>query len=239
MKSFAWLRARPRAVASTGILTAAAVAITTMAFVYEGNPTTEVDLNDGGVWVTKQSALLVGHFNHESQVLDGGVRTTSGDYDILQAGAHVLVVDEAESSVTAVDPAMVTLTESANIPGGAKVVLGGPTVAILDPASGDLWVVPAAAIGSFEIEGTEAVTDVGEKADVTVSADGTVYAVSTEDAELVTVRTDAEGAPLEASRSGVDGLETGASASISAVGQRPVILDADSGTLFADGRQTE
>ncbi len=239
MKSFAWLRSRPRAVASTGILTAAAVAITTMAFVYEGNPTTEVDLNDGGVWVTKQSALLVGHFNHESQVLDGGVRTTSGDYDILQAGAHVLVVDEAESSVTAVDPAMVTLTESANIPGGAKVVLGGPTVAILDPASGDLWVVPAAAIGSFEIEGTEAVTDVGEKADVTVSADGTVYAVSTEDAELVTVRTDAEGAPLEASRSGVDGLETGASASISAVGQRPVILDADSGTLFADGRRTE
>ena len=48
MKSFAWLRARPRAVASTGVLTAAAVAITTMAFVYEGNPTTEVDLHDGG-----------------------------------------------------------------------------------------------------------------------------------------------------------------------------------------------
>lgn len=239
MKSFAWLRSRPRAVASLSVVTAAAVAITTMAFVYEGNPTTEVDLHDGGVWVTKQSALLVGHFNHESQVLDGGLRTTSGDYDILQSGANVLVVDETESSVTSIDPAMVALNESANVPGGAKVVLGGSTVAVLDPKSGDLWVVPAAAISSFEVEGTEPLVTLGEGADVAAGLDGTVYAVSPEDAELVTVRTDAQGAPAEPARSGVEGLGSESAVSVTVVGDRPAILDSGTGTLFVDGRRTE
>lgn len=238
MTSFAWLRARPRALASAGVVTAAAVAITTMAFVYQGNPTTEVDLHDGGVWVTKQSSLLVGHFNHESKVLDGGLRTTSGEYDILQSGENVLVVDESDASVTAIDPAMVTLTESADIPGGAKVVLGGSTVGILDRESGDLWVVPAQAVGSFAVEATEPLVTLGKGADVAAGLDGTVYAVAPEDSELVTVRTDAEGSPADPERSGVDGLDPEAPLSITVVGDRAAILDADSGTVFVDGRRT-
>lgn len=239
MKSFAWLRSRPRAVASLSVVTAAAVAITTMAFVYEGNPTTEVDLHDGGVWVTKQSALLVGHFNHESQVLDGGLRTTSGEYDILQSGQDVLVVDENDSSVTAIDPAMVALTESANIPAGAKVVLGGSTVAVLDPASGDLWVVPVAGISSFEVEAAEPIATLGKGADVAAGVDGTVYAVSAEDAELVTIRPDAEGAPTDPSRTTVEGIGAESALSITAVGDRAAILDTAAGTVFVDGRRIE
>ena len=156
MRAFAWLRARPRAVASAAVLSAGAVAITTLAFVYEGFPTTEVDLHDGGVWVTKQSSLLVGHFNHESQVLDGGLRTSSDEYDILQSGDDVVMVDPQAASVTAIDPAMVSLTDSANVPAGAKVVLGGATLAILDPAKGSLWVVPAAGLGGVRRRGHRA-----------------------------------------------------------------------------------
>lgn len=111
MKIFTWLRARRSAVTSTAVVTASALAITTMAFVYQGFPTTEVDLNDGGVWLTKKQSLLVGHFNHESRVLDGGLRTTTDDYDILQAGPTVLVVDDAASTVATVDPAMVSMSE--------------------------------------------------------------------------------------------------------------------------------
>ena len=104
MKSFAWLRAHRRALSSASVVTVSAIAITTMAFVYEGFPTTEVDLHDGGVWVTKKQSLLVGHFNHESRVLDGGLRTTSEDYDVLQAGTTVLVVDDTNSTVASDDP---------------------------------------------------------------------------------------------------------------------------------------
>ena len=153
MKSFAWLRARPRTLASAGVVTASALTITLLAVGYEGFPTTEVDLHDGGVWVTKSSAMLVGHFNHESQVLDGGLRTTGDQYDILQSGETVLVVDSGDATVTTIDPAMVVLTDSAQLPAGAEVVLGGPTVAVMNPSSGDLWVVPSEGIDAFEFQG--------------------------------------------------------------------------------------
>lgn len=240
MRAFAWLRSRPRAVASAAVLSAGAVAITTMAFVYEGFPTTEVDLNDGGVWVTKQSSLLIGHFNHESQVLDGGLRTSSDEYDILQSGYEVVMVDPQASSVSAIDPAMVSLTDSANIPAGAKVVLGGATLAILDPAKGSLWVVPAAGLAGFDVAGTEPTAEIGADGDVTVGTDGTVYAVSAESADVVTVPADAEGEPGKPSRSGLSGLDKGSDVSITAVGTTAVVLDATSGAVLSTrGLHTE
>ncbi|HEX5858836.1 MAG TPA: Ig-like domain-containing protein [Microbacterium sp.] len=235
MKSFAWLRAHRRALSSASVVTVSAIAITTMAFVYEGFPTTEVDLHDGGVWVTKKQSLLVGHFNHESRVLDGGLRTTSDDYDVLQAGTTVLVVDDANSTVASVDPAMVSMTDAAGVPGDAKVVLGAETVAVLDRASGDLWVVPAEGIGSFQVEGTDPLAELGKGADVTVGVDGTVHAVSTANSELVTVAVDADGAPGEPTTSGIEGLDESSKATITAVGTTAVVLDAGSSTLISSG----
>ncbi|WP_438354542.1 Ig-like domain-containing protein [Microbacterium sp. CJ88] len=224
MTSFAWLRARPKALASAGAVTAAAVTITTLAFVYQGLPTTEVDLHDGGVWVTKKSSLLVGHFNHESQVLDGGLRTGSDSYDILQSGSRVLVVDQTHFTVTPVDPAMVTLTNSADLPSGAKVALGGGTVAILDPSSGALWAARADTVGSFTAKGVDPNATLGEGADVAVGVDGTVHAVSTHDGEIVSIAMNANGEPQDPSRQAVDGVKDAKDASISAVGSTAVVL---------------
>ncbi|MFD4958769.1 Ig-like domain-containing protein [Microbacterium sp. NPDC058389] len=237
MRSFAWLRARPRTLASAGVVSAAAVAITTLAFVYDGLPTTEVDLHDGGVWVTKQSSLLVGHFNHESEVLDGALRTPSQDYDILQSGATVLMVDAENSTVSTVDPANVALAEPADLPGSAVVALGGQTVAVLDPAKGGLWVAPAG--GSLKIKGEDPVVELGKGAAVAVGLDGTVYAVSPDKGEIVVVRTDAEGEPGDPESRALDGLKKDAKASITVVGDQPVVLDSDSGTVFADGTQVK
>ena len=41
MRSFTWLRARPRTLASIGVVSAAAVTLGILAFTYEGKPTTE------------------------------------------------------------------------------------------------------------------------------------------------------------------------------------------------------
>ncbi|MFK4835443.1 Ig-like domain-containing protein [Microbacterium sp. ZW T2_14] len=238
MKSFTWLRARPRALASAGAVTAAAVTITTLAFVYQGVPTTEVDLHDGGVWVTKRSSLLVGHFNHESQVLDGGLRTTSDDYDILQSGSTVLLVDQAGSALSVIDPGMVAMSGAAGMPGDADVALGGDTVAILDRASGDLWVVPSQSVGSFQIEGTDPIVNLGEGADAAVGVDGVVYAVAPETGELVTIRTGSDGAPEDPVRSGLPDVDDKAELSVTAVGDKPVVLDSSTGTVIVDGRAT-
>ncbi|MCR2763865.1 Ig-like domain-containing protein [Microbacterium sp. zg.B48] len=235
MKALSWMRARPKALASAAGVTVGVVAITTMAFSYEGFPTTKVDLNDGGVWITKTSSLLVGHFNHESTVLDGGLRTTGENYDILQDATNVLVVDEGGSTVTAVDPARVSLGDSAGIPSAAKVSLGNKTAAILDTKSGALWVVPVRGIASFEIEAADPVAELGENADVAVAVDGTVFALSTARGEVVTVSVDNEGEALEPSTASLGELDSSAQSTITAVGRTPVVLDAAAGAVLTPG----
>lgn len=235
MKALSWMRERPKTLASAAGVTVGVIAITTMAFTYEGFPTTKVDLNDGGVWITKTSSLLVGHFNNESTILDGGLRTTSENYDILQAAANVLVVDDSASTVTAVDPARVSLGDSTVIPSSAKVALGGSTAAILDEDSGDLWVVPVKGISSFEIEAAEPTAELGDSSDVTVGDDGTVFGLSGERGEVVTVPVDNEGAPRDPSTASVGELDLSKRPTITAVGRTPVVLDAAAGVLTSPG----
>ncbi|WP_337002584.1 MULTISPECIES: Ig-like domain-containing protein [unclassified Microbacterium] len=229
------MRERPKTLASAAGVTVGVIAITTMAFTYEGFPTTKVDLNDGGVWITKTSSLLVGHFNNESTILDGGLRTTSENYDVLQAAANVLVVDDSASTVTAVDPARVSLGDSTVIPSSAKVALGGSTAAILDEDSGDLWVVPVKGISSFEIEAAEPTAELGDSADVTVGDDGTVFGLSGERGEVVTVPVDNEGAPGDPSTASVGELDLSKRPTITAVGRTPVVLDAAGGVVTTPG----
>ncbi|MDN3497375.1 Ig-like domain-containing protein [Planococcus sp. APC 4015] len=229
------MRARPKALASAAGVTVGVVALTTMAFTYEGFPTTKVDLNDGGVWITKTSSLMVGHFNHESTVLDGGLRTTGESFDILQDATNVLVVDTGASTVTAVDPARVSLGDSAGIPGAAKVALGAKTAAILDQSSGTLWVVPVQGIAQFEIEAADPVADLGENADVAVAEDGTVFGLSTARSEVVTVAVDNEGEALEPASASLGDVEPSAESSITAVGRTPVVLDPAAGAVMTPG----
>ncbi|MGY1551469.1 Ig-like domain-containing protein [Microbacterium sp. A588] len=216
-------------------VTAAVVAIGTLAFVYDGNPTTKVDLNDGGVWITKTSSLLVGHFNHESTVLDGGLRNSGEQFDILQDEETVLVVDSGDSALTSVDPARVSLGDSTTLPADAKVALGHDTAAILDQKSGDLWVVPVAGIAGLEIRGSEPLVELGPNADVAVAQDGTVFGLSGERGEVVTVPVDNEGAPLEPTVESVGEIGTSVTPSITAVGSTPVVLDAAEGAVMTPG----
>ncbi|MET0303548.1 MAG: Ig-like domain-containing protein, partial [Microbacteriaceae bacterium] len=235
MKALSWMRARPKALASAAGVTVVGVAITTMAFTYDGFPTTKVDLNDGGVWITKTSSLLVGHFNHESTVIDGGLRTTGENYDILQDAANVLVVDEGDSTLAAVDPARVSLGDSARIPGASKVALGARTAAILDEESGSLWVVPVQEIAQFEIEAAEPVADLGENADVAVAQDGTVFALSSARGEVVTVPVDNEGQALEPSSASLGDADLSEQSTITVVGRTPVVLDQAAGAVMTPG----
>lgn len=240
MKALSWLRTKPKTAASIAGVTAGIVAIGTLAFAYEGNPTTKVDLNDGSVWITKSSALMVGHFNNESTLIDGGLRTTGESFDIVQDESTILVTDTSNSTLTAVDPARVSLEDSTTIPGGAKVALGEQTTAILDPQSGNLFVVPVKGISGFELEGAEPTAELGKNSDVTVGVDGTVYAVSGEKSEVVTIPVDNQGEPLDAQTASLGELDTSIAPSITAVGTTPVVLSpADSAVMTPGGFRTE
>ncbi|OJU40809.1 MAG: hypothetical protein BGN97_16610 [Microbacterium sp. 69-10] len=239
MRLMTWARARPKTLAATAGVLTGSVVLTGMALAYDGLPTAKVELNDAGVWLTKSSKLLVGHFNHESTVLDGGLRTSSEDYDILQNGPTVLVVDHGNSTLTAVDPANVSLTDSATIPGDAKVALGDRTAAVLDRASGSLWVLGASEIAGFDIKGADPIAKLGANADVTVAHDGTVFAVSPKDGDIVTVPVDDQGAAIDPKTSALDGVKGASEPSITAVGDVPVVLNPSDGTVLAAGVRAE
>ena len=235
MKALTWVRSRPKTLASAAGVAIGAITLTTMAVAYDGLPTTKVDLNDAGVWLTNASSLLVGHFNNESTVIDGGMRTSSDDYDVLQDAQTVAVVDSGNHTLTAVDPARMALTDSAPIPPDAKVALGHLTTAVLNRKSGELWVTSAKGIAGFDMKAVEPVAELGKGADVTVGRDGTVYALSGEQGEVVTIPTDPEGLPLEPSSASVGEIDPSGDPSITAVGTTPVVLDPAAGVVTTPG----
>ncbi|MFD5224363.1 Ig-like domain-containing protein [Microbacterium sp. NPDC058342] len=235
MRALSWVRARPKTVASAAGVVAGAVLITGMAVAYDGLPTAKVELNDAGVWLTNTSSLLVGHFNHESTVIDGGLRATSDSYDILQDAETVLIEDDGNDTLTAVDPARMAMTDSAPIPSEAKVALGRRTTAVLNRKSGELWVTSAKGLSGFDIKGVDPVAELGEGADVTVGRDGTVYALSGERGEVVTIPTDPEGLPLDPQTSSVGEIDLAEPPSITVVGSTPVVLDPAAGVVTTPG----
>ncbi|WP_424449307.1 Ig-like domain-containing protein [Microbacterium arborescens] len=238
MKSTSWLRARPRTLLSAGVVTIAALTIGTLAVAYEGEPTTEVDLHDGGVWVTKQSSLLVGHYNNESRVLDGSLRTTSAEYDVLQSGPRVVVVDADGSAMSAVDPAKVVLSGTAEVQPGAQIALGSDTVSVLD-AAGALRTVQFAGVNGFSFEANEPIAELGEKATATVGTDGTIYAASAGGASLYAYAPIGDGTVAQTAERSLEGIAEDHELAITSLGQTPFVLDRDTGVLYGgDGSQT-
>ena len=140
---------RPRAVRRlTRRLPAIAVIVVSLivsglAVAYRGMPTAEVDVDDGGIWVTNESRQLVGHLNYDSRTLDSALRTDTADFDIGQAGETVTLSDLVAGSVAPIAVAEVSVGAAVSLPDTAVAVQGGDRVGVLDPDEGDLWVASA------------------------------------------------------------------------------------------------
>ena len=91
-----------------GFAVVAAVVVGAAVF-YPGFKTTEVELNDGGVWVVSKSKNAVGRLNYPSRVLDGAVTPASTTFDVLQDAGEVFVDDGAGSTLNQVSPANMRL----------------------------------------------------------------------------------------------------------------------------------
>ncbi|MCB2413183.1 Ig-like domain-containing protein [Demequina sp. TTPB684] len=229
MTWLARLRER-RGVASGAVVTMSAMTLGVLAFLDDGVPSTDVELHDGGVWLTNESVLMVGHLNHQSRTLDGSYRTTTGQFDVAQSGNTIVVHDTANSTVALVDPAALTAPSLAALPAYAEFGLGGDTAAILDPTDGRLWVVPVSRLSSLDIKATEPVAEIGGGAALAVGPDGLVVAVSAETGEIVTASLAGPLADTD-QREALD-LPDDAEVTVTLVGDRIVVLDASSSMLW-------
>lgn len=198
----------------------AAVLILT-AVLYQGIPTAEIDVDDGGIWVTNQSRQLVGHMNYETRTLDSALRTQNAEFDITQFKDSVVLADRSTSAVTPIDPATVRLTNASPIPEGAKIVQGGQRLAVLDPQAGHLWVTPADAPAAAFTEETATASDLDDGT-VAATSSGTVFGLSGR-GTLVTVMP--QGVVDEISTEEISDLPAGDKTQLSAVGERPVAFE--------------
>ncbi|GAB1510985.1 Ig-like domain-containing protein [Actinophytocola sp. KF-1] len=229
----------------------AAGVLVTYALSSEGYPVRQVDLNDGGIWVTSDRDGLFGRLNKPAGSLDAAFYPPGGaqqsyQLDVAQDGAAVVARDRAAGTLLPVDVTRgVSLAEQAvPVPAGAQVRMAGGTVAVLDPAKGAVWAsrvdtaTGVTGLTALDTTGAPLATVDGSKEDAGVSlavgTDGTVFAVSATGKTAV-VRVDG-GAFTEPA---YDSLGTRfRSVRATMVGGRPVVLAPGDGVVVVPGGAT-
>lgn len=130
---------RRKAIAATAFSLAAAVLVTGAILYPGGFKTTEVDLNDGGVWVVSKSKNAAGRLNYPSKSLDGAVTPASKDFDILQQAGDIFIDDPEGATINPVSAANMRLGGDQKLPGSADVSFGHKVLAVTDPSKGKVW----------------------------------------------------------------------------------------------------
>ncbi|WP_307864953.1 Ig-like domain-containing protein [Myceligenerans salitolerans] len=224
-----------RAVASAGVVAVFSGALVALALWYDGEATADVVLNDSGIWVTRVSHGELGRYNFEAGSIDGIMATNSTTFDVSQDGGRVLLDDDGASEASPVDPAHLQLDGTLALPAGAQVASGGATSAVYDGESGRLWVLPFDGAQAFDEEKLDPTAEIGTGGALAVGTDGTVYVATTaEGGQLTVVPTSGRGTPGEVGTERIS-VQEGADLQVSAVGDRPVVLDRTAETLIIPG----
>jgi hypothetical protein len=233
------------AVASGTVLLVASSVLVAVALTYDGNQVHRPELNDGGVWVTNGAVGMYGRMNAPINQLDGGFyapQTTAGDHaslDVLQQDAAVYGWNRDVGTLTPIDVTTMNADDDAKakVPPSGQVGLGGGTLAALEAKSGRIRlgvVDPATGAGPLndvDFTAKPAATAGGDAA-LAVGVDGTVFAVSAQAHALTAIHRSGAGfaaavtSPLPV---------TGAALQVTAVGDRPVVLDQQAGEVVLPG----
>ena len=159
-----------------GVVVPALVAV--LAVVHPGAPVSQVDLNDGAVWLTNTDELKLGRYNAQVDELNAGLIAEAAPFDVLQDELDVVLVEDGRLSV--VDPASVSVGAQATVPFGTSVWMSGGTVAVTQPTTGDVWARPVDLLGTLDIEVPD--LELGPGGAAVVARDGTILAVDADGA---------------------------------------------------------
>ncbi|WP_196810853.1 Ig-like domain-containing protein [Arthrobacter sp. 35W] len=216
---------------------AIAAVVVGAAIIYPGFNSVDVDLNDGGVWVTNKSLNALGHLNYPSRVLDGGFAAGTENFDVFQ-DANTVLLDDGGSSLAPVDVAAVSAGNPVRTPGAVTVSFGAKIVAMTDSAAGAVWAVPAENLAAFNKDSTEPLVADAKDAASTVADDGTVVVATPGTNEVLRITVDAKGQAMDTKKTAMGQLSGTRTAQVASVGDKPVVLDAETGRLFLPNGKT-
>jgi hypothetical protein len=229
-------RARQRRVAQGTVLALVVGTLVVLALRHEGSPIRDVELNDGGVWVTNGSRALLGRLNSQVEELDLAVQTSATSNAVFQQGPSVQVYDDgggADATTRALTLVDVVsgVPLPVSLPDGFAAAAGGGTVAVVDETSGRVWL-----LGTSELEGFDgsapADLEVSERSSVVVTRRGTALVADRQAGEVQGWRFDETGTAVLTSTTDI-GTTLLDDAEVSAVGERPVVLQG--GQLYRPG----
>ena len=177
-----WVKTR-KTMASALVIAVIAGVPLTFAVLHPGFPISDVDLTSRDVWVTNGEQLLGGRLNRQIDELNGSVVASSPNFDVLQDGDALFMVDPDASRIESVNAASTEVTSAVDLPTGAEVTYGGDVFAIMAP-DGRLWAIPSVGDLQFNYVSDPPLLELGEDAHAVVTVDGTVIAVSPTDGML-------------------------------------------------------
>ena len=220
-------RVRLRKRLSTLAAVVCVTALGTAAWLHEGVAQADLHLNDGGVWVTSTSKHLVARLNYPSREVDGAIRTSSSSFDVTQNAEDILVPDSGDASVSSVDPSQVSFSGRTQLTKGVTVAQGGDRAIAVDKVQGTIRASKAKAAGSLA-SAAPVVTGMPDVVAV-VGKDGAIHAASATSKSLVSLEADDKGWK-EATNTSLT-LTSGTDLAITAVGDKPVVLERSTGIL--------
>ncbi len=186
---------RWRRTASGTVLALVLGTLVVLAYRYDGKPFTEVELNDGGVWVTNEDLGLTARLNPQIGELDLGVDAVTASFDVFQQETDVYLDDvTADRSVKPVDVSRAAALEATDLPPGAVATYGGDTFAIVDYVTGKAWVRSAAQLAGFSHKSTE--PELTDALTAAVAPDGSAW-VLRRDGRATSFELDDQGRAVE------------------------------------------
>lgn len=192
---------------------------------------TQVELDDGGVWVTNARLQALAHLNPDARVLDASLKTASKETGLFQDGEQVFLTDLESASVSRVDVAHSILGSGVSNP-GLGVGIGASVFALSDPEGGRVWRQDAASPAVVNPEADRPLLEGLPGVITAVGPDGTIHAASASAGLIATVKAD-ESADEAATYAQTP--FTSQNIQITGVGPLSVVLETDTGALHLPG----
>lgn len=213
----------------TCLMAVIAFAIGLAAWLNPGVDAAQVELNEGSVYVQNRSRSLVGQLNY--QIDEIAAATSVGDTasTLLQEGSTVLVNNAGSSTLQAYDPATNTLSSPVSPPANAQMSLHAGKMSVTNPDNGKVWYGPVEEISRSDFSGTASL-DLGDFGEAVVSTDGELIGLDVVNDEIV--HSDGRRVKIP-----FDVEHSNASAQLSAIGNRAVVLDVQLKLVWVEGER--
>lgn len=177
-----------RKIASATVVSLVVGTVVALSLNYDGVATADVELNDGGVWVSNNNELQIGRLNYPVQQIDASLAAASQNVDLMQRGDLVYMRDLTTNTMQQIDPAAVASTGGVTqLPAGADVQLGDQTVGVLTPRSGEYFVLGLDELSVLDEGTAEPFARLGPDAVHAVADDGTTFGLNAEQGLLLTL----------------------------------------------------